>query len=179
MGLTLEMISGRSGASEVTDSGSQFCYSPLCRPRLASDHERPRPCAVEPTAADGRGYNRVVNARRWLAVGVLVVFTLLPALQLQCEIACAGDDASSTSAAGDARDDAATLTPSLAAPDDCVGHAAPSAMLPGTVQRPAFIALIVHVLPALLQSGPQAVAPPPFDHARSRGSACIGIPLRI
>lgn len=120
-----------------------------------------------------------MSTRRWLASGVLAVFTLLPALQLQCEIACATDDASSTSAIANARDDGVAATPSLAAPDDCFGHATPSPMLPGTVHRLVFATLIVHALPDLLRSGPDAVAPPPVDDARPRGSTGIGIPLRI
>lgn len=122
-----------------------------------------------------------MTAGRWLASGVLAIFTLLPALQLQCEIACASDDAASTSTVADGRDRSVPMASSLAAPDECVGHATPSPMLPGatSVQRPTFIALIVNPPPDLLQSGFHAMAPPPLDEARRRGSAGIGIPLRI
>lgn len=131
-------------------------------------------------AADRRTYNRIVAARRWLVSGVLAVFTLLPGLQLQCEIACADDDVARPSTIADRRDECVTMAPSCAAPDDCVGHAAPQPMLPGAVRYPgSFMALFGTALPGVLHGPVRGVAEPLFHDARQRGSTVTGIPLRI
>ncbi|MGH9407997.1 MAG: hypothetical protein ACRD1V_00930 [Vicinamibacterales bacterium] len=68
-----------------------------------------------------------MTVRRCIASAVLAIFTMLPSLQVQCEIACAGDD--SRPAPGVARQDVAMAAAFVPAPDDCAAHAGDPPML--------------------------------------------------